>query len=366
MMRQTFHFLLLLVALLCSYLCTGCHRNTYKIEGYTPEDLISEGNTVYLVSPGIGVLDSTTVRQGSFRFVGKMPETEPVYAAIRMPRYRLPVILEPGYKIQAYMQEKAAQGSPLNDALYNFCAAIDSVENVYLDSLRHKNALAVHHHKNSPDISELDALYAEMQQRKIQVAKAKLQEHPEDVVGVHILATMLREMSRGNDEKMKHLKDELEAVAHNNQKIQRLAILYNKFLRGNLGMQYEDLPTRLADGSRALLSDFIPVGSYTVLFIQQDNCSGCASLLQEAYTISSSFTKPSVNFISLVAIRNSLSYTPLKKELPYTELYTDEKDLLDAYPIKLFPETILIDPIGYVVAVGLRGKHLEDTLKTLK
>lgn len=365
-MQQRFTCLFIV---LISLVFVSCKQQQYEVIGYTPTDLTAEGKKVYLTNNQYGVLDSTIVHQGSFKLSGKLPPGETsLYASIRIsPLYLLPIILEPGYTIQAPMHEFAASGSPLNNDLKAFLLDLDSVEAHYLEALRGKNIIGTQINANGViHLDDIDALYLAMRKGKIALSKKILEQHPNDVVGVQALLVILNEMGEQDIKSFNRITGELGSVIRNNKQVEYMAKLFNNGVRTNEGNPYTNFQGALANGEPAYFSDFIEMGKYTLVDFSADWCEPCRIQTQELIKLNEKYANYPINFVTVcVEASNDKRIYCNPNIVPWKTIIDNNYDAINSYKVKTIPEVIIIDPNGYIVARNLRGENLKAKLNEL-
>lgn len=362
---------LLLEGVILIPLLMGCHcSNSYEIDGRVTNDLTTEGKKIYLSYTDGEPIDSTVIRQGRFQFKGKVSHGEKaLMAVLRLPPYYvLPVVLEPGYKIDAHMEEYGAKGSPLNDEMCHFIAHIDSVETLHLNSLRKIASIdspAIAREKLSPTV--IDDVYQAMRQGKLEVAKKTLSLHPNDVVGAQAFLFALTETGVGQDKEIDKLYSQLGPVIKEDPQVKYLRELRKnrkKAIENNL---FVDFPVIRKDGSVVNLSDCLDKGKYTLLLFWSVWGEYSLVFSRELIKLHSLYRNEPFQIISVQLAKGSRKGCSQNGIiLPWEQVvdYNDEA-VRSYYQVKNEPTSVLIHPNGKIIARDLHSDSLREELQKL-
>lgn len=365
------HTRLALLALLLLAILSGCRsQETYQIEGQVTTDLTTEGKTVYLSYSSGGVLDSTVVTNGRFRFKGKMPQGEEViFADLRLyPHYFLPVILEPGYKLQANMESYSTLGSPLNEDLYAFIADIDSVETYYFNQLREVASVdSLNAHRDTLSSSSIEQIYRAMHRAKIQVAKETLAVHTDDVVGLQAFVFILTEADTQQEGKVKELYRQLGPTIQEDSQVKYLLKLRNNQVQTALGNRFVDFEVTKEDGTTLQLSDCVKEGNYVLLLFWTSWSEYNLMFIRELLKLQALYAnEPFQIFTVQLASNSKKKVTHAGMSLPWERLVdVNDEAVMSYYQIRKEPTAVLIDPNGYIIARDLQGETLRRKLYEL-
>lgn len=168
----------------------GCDRsNLYEIRGEMGFKHQPYGGWVYLYRDcEKEPMDSAQVKFGTFSFTGECTSQlswQLMYLSNRHDP-ATPILVEPGV-VEVDMALARAQGAPLNDALSQFYALLDSINRTYAGYLLALKREPIDDHSSS----RLDSLYDAMMGATTEVASQYLEAHRSDVIGAIALAEII-------------------------------------------------------------------------------------------------------------------------------------------------------------------------------
>lgn len=364
--KKRFYLLLLLVTFPLLLVCCGPHReDTYCIEGQVINDASTEGKKVYLYDANEQAIDSATVHDGQFKMRGHLPSDPYLCKAMLSisKAYELPLILEGGDTIEAIMSSISATGTAQNDALRNFLNKLDTIETVYYEVYRQR---ALDHFIEDDLHTNLDTLYDSMNRQKIELGITFLKEHPNDMVGIWAL-TQIMESVRPS---MKDY-DLNEIIQISGSFVQNCPFLrpkffqHNNLIRTSRGQYYTDFNGKDNEGNSVKLSDLRREGCYTLLFFSNSQCKPCMEEKLFLYDLYKQYKRHNIQFIEVVIQENPEKISSQEDEVPWPILIDDREEAYVRYNVQAVPESLLIDPDGYIVERNMRSLSLRDHLDSI-
>lgn len=349
----------------------GCESSDrYEIVGNSPNDLTSEGKTVYLYVDAESPLDSTVVHDGKFSFKGKIPKGEAAFMARLFipPNYLLPVVIEEG-NIIAEMKDYAARGTPLNNALFQFEKRIDSIEEAHFNQLRKIAALPC---SSAYAIEAIDSLYLSMKEGRTVIAKATLREHPNDVIGIRAMLAMIRNVNSITQEEFSELVAPLGTVIKESEAVHQLLDLRNNEVKTSKGLYYTDFSGTNGEGHPVKLSEYVHNGRYTLIHFWASWCAPCLEQKRALVLLKEKYHDKPLDFVGVLLQDDPPGMQHVLEEfcIDWPQIVDTNDEARRRYNISLIPEVILLDPYGFIIERhlpdDLLAKRLDELFKTKK
>ena len=317
-----------LAAALC-LLCLSCTDRHYSINGrYTADN----GTEVWLIDLEAGdTLGVTTVQDGQFSFKGRIDS--PTYAYVGRGKERVRFILEPG-TVTADIDERTESGTPMVDAYNDFhsrfygysrlqraekAALADSVVRANRDNLVGGLALE--------DLAHVDT--------------ARF------MAGYRLLDPRIQQFSL--------VRKAYEAIRIQQQTAVGQAFTDYLVSGGN------------PDGSDVRLSDYVGRGRYILLDHWASWCGPCKAEMPQIKKTWEAFHGDRFDVVSIaVSDKREDTLDALSKlDMPWHQILDGGKVPQELYGINAIPHLILFGPDGTIVARGLRGAEIYDTVAGL-
>lgn len=338
----------------------------WYIIGSAPGSLTIEGVKVYLEDDQLNQIDSTIIRSGQFELSGRYYaryKQHLMRLVVRVPhtRYVTAAILEPGQTIYVDLTQYAAGGTPLNDALSAYMDACDSIETEYYMELRKLSLSAL---EKDVSLSEIDAIYAQMQNDVVAKSKEVLEAHPNDLVGVQALVAILERAADVPSIKISGLIEGLGPEILQNDRVKRMRKSAIRGLMVKDGNQFFDATLTDANGKPVRLSKYAGQGKFTILGFWASWCRPCTDQLTLLNLMAGKYSSNDLEIVgiqvggTLTGLRNTRS----KLLLNWPQLLDSDQSVAEQYSVAFLPEAILLDREGYILASHLSGKQLPDTL----
>ena len=337
-------------ALLCA-----CGGNRYTVEG------AGEGlaGTVYLLDGRQNVLDSTTVRQGAFRFRGRIDEPQVGFISdarnLRNSTFSAMLILEPGTLVVSDDDEmplrKHVVGTPANDANDAYVAA--------------SYALVSEFHNPDTSDERREAIEAEHDA----LARMTLAANRDNLFGVLLLSQLGYELSASE------LLDEIALLSPEMQQsdmIRDLRTQAERKAKTEVGQPYIDIAQPDADGAILTLRSVVenPANKLTLVDFWASWCGPCMGEVPHLKRTYAQFRNKGFEIygVSLDDDRDAWLAAVAAKGMGWLhvcDLQGFESPAVRDYAVQGIPSNFLVDSQGRIVAANLRGAALYETVASL-
>ncbi len=131
------------------------------------------------------------------------------------------------------------------------------------------------------------------------------------------------------------------------------------------GQHFLDGKVRDRSGKEAMLSDYAGKGKYVLLDFWASWCGPCRREMPNVKAAYAKYASKGFEVVSISVDTKQKAWEKAIEDLGMTWTQLLDVDTADAYGVTSIPSTFLIDPQGTVIAIGLRGKKLEETLSKL-
>ncbi len=334
--------------------CAACtNENSFTIEGRI-EGLSGK---VYLLDEERNAIDSTVVKDGSFRLKGQTQE-----AAIRMLRdargegatFSALLILEPGRIVVTDDPEnpyrKLVSGTPSNDASAAYGAASSALVKEYRD----------------PETDQ--ERRAAIEEEYSALTRKSVEENRDNLFGALILAQELGYELSG--------RELLEEIAAFTPEIQRTALLTQlreqaeARLRTEVGQPFIPFEAPDAAGKAITLSSVVSAHRYVLLDFWASWCGPCMGEVPHLKKAYDAFRKKGFEIygVSLDKDRDKWLAAIEENDMPWIQVCSLEAfddPGARAYAVQAIPSNFLIAADGTIVAKNLRGEALYEKLAEL-
>lgn len=331
----------------------------YLLQGVAPAD--AEGKWVYLIANGEKA-DSVQVKGGKF-YLERPVAGEALALGLVIPRaYSLPFIAEEG-TILADLAAPAGKGTPLNDAL----AALTQ-EGQKLGEAAREQITALRSDKSLSDEekqNKQEAILADIYGKLGTLAKATLQEHPNDALGLQALRDLLSlddvtlATAEGYlaqvGEKLRTSPDIVKVVERlRRQDATKAGAMFTDFT----GVDDEQKPVRL--------SDYVGKGHYVLVDFWASWCGPCRREIGHLKKVRDAYTDKGLVILGAVVWDEMADHLQAMKDLQITwpQIFNRDEPT-ELYGISGIPQVILFDPEGKIVQRDLRGEAIDHLLDSI-
>ncbi len=353
------HLTLALSAVILLAACNMANKQ-YYIEGVTQFD----GAKAYLYDyANKSAMDSVIVTNGMFTFEGVVDT--PYLALIVIEGERFPFFVEPADTLFVNMIEnEPVKGSPLNDAFNEY----NEGNNVLFENYRiFVDSVATEVEKKS--ITQEDAQKL-MEQREEKISalldahiETTLASHNNDAVGAYLLWQWLMNGERTN-EQVDSIVQTVGGYVLDNKLVADFMEAYRKRQATGVGQPFLDFTVEY-NGKSMSLSDYVGKGDYVLVDFWASWCGPCMKEIPVIKEVYDKYNGKGFQVLG-VAVWDKPEDTQAAIErtgIQWPQIINAQAEATELYGIDAIPHIILFAPDGTIVARGLRGEKLINTVE---
>jgi thiol-disulfide isomerase/thioredoxin len=306
------------------------------------------------------------------RFKFERPATQPRLFSMRVGNNQYPLILSPGEKVsfRADMQNNPeryhVEGSTLSIALQEF-APIKRQKEAVEDSLQ---AAFVQLIAGKSD-QEVDGLRAEYLSKYKEALRFYTDEavgfaaqHP-DLAGFYAMSTLDHDVA---EQELIAYTGRIDGLFEDNRVVGQFREEVEKLKRLAVGQPAPEIIAYTPNNKTVNLSDY--KGKYTLVDFWASWCLPCRKENPNLVRLYNTYKDKGFDILGVSLDNNPGSWMRAVEEdgLTWTnisDLKAWSSDLIIDYRIKAIPHSVLVDPSGLILAKNLRGKELEDFVRSI-
>ena len=365
--------LLLGFLLLAPWLAQAQALTPYTVKGKIGE--LNAPAKVYLVR-GLELLDSTTLKNGSFEFSGTTDRPKEVDVVVQrngrlkdgfsISSNRTRIFLEPGPVVVTTadsLPNATFTGAQLTTDYQKLIASFEPIK-------AKKATIFAEAEKASPQ-QQQDPAFQERMQAQLQVTDKEYQRgyvafikaNPTSWVSLDAMQFAAGAVPQYTE--LESLYNALSPSLQNTPEGQRYKQLLHDIKAVAIGAQAPDFTQQTPEGKQVSLTDYR--GKYVLIDFWASWCGPCR---QENPTVTKVYNEfRNKNFdilaVSLDEKKGNWLKAVQEDQLAWTQVSDPrgfESDIARRYHIQAIPQNFLVDPTGRIVATNLRGDELRATL----
>ena len=316
----------LILFLLASLLCLSCSNRQYRIDGIFTAD---NGTEVYLIDlEAADTLGVTTVRDGKFSFTGTIGT--PTYVYVGRGKERVRFILEPGL-VTADIDERTESGTPMIEAYNAF-------------------------HKQFYGYSRTQ------REEKAAFAEATVRANADNLVG----GLALEDLAHVDTARFMACYAFVSPRVRSFSLVRKAHEAIDIQNRTSIGRPFTDytVPGGNPDGSDVRLSDYVGRGKFILLDHWASWCGPCKAEMPMLKKTWEAFRGERFELVSIaVSDKREDTIDALSRlDMPWIQIYDGQKIPQQYYGINAIPHLILFAPDGTILARGMRGEQIYETV----
>jgi len=353
----------IIILLLCFGLihCSKTDQNTYTINGKL---MGVQDNTWIRLTLGEKVIDSTQVVDNTFLFTGSMKEPEDIrlridgvgYTSFWLENSQISFSAEAGKLDEAIVRGSKTQLE--EDALQQQLKPFDNIQDEIDEAFEATNVTQIK--KDS-----LNRAYKKSEEDYFKVLMQYVKEHPSSLVGLEFLDFYKTSIFNKNDVQTTY--EALSENLKNHPKGKSIA----RFLAKSeitIGDTFADILLKNTQDKEIALSQNL--GEYTLVSFWTSSCSFCRANNPRLVKIYKEFQPKGFQIFGVSFDRKKSKWLKAVQEdqLPWNnvvDLDGENGDIALQYKISAFPDNILIDKEGKVIARDISAKRLHNKLTDL-
>lgn len=253
-------------------------------------------------------------------------------------------------ELQELMEERTSKGASTSFLGDSLLKATINRANELFDQVR----ICVDDYKNSMVGAYL--LYCGGMGLKLDVIEAMM-DNASPAFRDNALTKKIIESRKKMEQRMKKQMEQLKAG--------RRAEEVGTSVKIKTGQHFPDGKLKDRSGKEVVLSDYAGKGKYVLLDFWASWCGPCRREMPNVKAAYAKYVSKGFEVVSISVDTKQKDWEKAIEDLGMTWTQLLDVDTADAYDVASIPSTFLIDPQGTVIAIGLRGEELEETLSKL-
>ena len=340
-----------------------------QIGGYLISCVVSEdynGKNAYLIDKNTEeCLDSCTVVNGAFKFEGNLASPA-VYDVIvnRIKGVRATVIVENGTK--AHVDLSVRPTIVADNGGYNQQYAALNANAKEANKAINAKMMQLQDAGKTPE--EIDSILQPDWDALYSTYHKVIDENKENIFGAYFLAIVARDLYTTCAE-LDSVIAKVKYSAELGPLVDLRSSLYyrEKTQPGNM---FIDFTAFASDGSVARFSEYIGKGKYVLVDFWASWCGPCRDELPNFIAISQKYTNDKFMLLGVNICDFEANFKEAMATIPfgYPQMFVprDNKDnVVRMYNVGTMPHTIIFAPDGTIVARGMLGEELVETVESL-
>lgn len=355
---KTNTLLALLITLAAGSSCTN-PTSSYTVTGSIP-DTTFNGTTIYIHNRDDNrIMDSTTIENGSFSFIGKIDTAVLCFTQIGR-EYYTNFMLENGIIKLNMEKPNTPSGTPLNEIFTSYIQAEDSLNNIY-------QSKAEEIKKQTTDQTEARELFKnyyinEWKPAYIAMLTGFVNKNQDNYMGAFALQSLANFME---PEELEPVIAKSSTFIQSRNVIQRLTQRLESLKKTAEGQPFTDFTVEMENGEKVSLSDYVGKGKYTLVDFWASWCGPCRAETPVLAEVYNQYKDKGFEVVGVATWDKPEDTKKAIEELKITwpQILNAQNIPSDLYGFNGIPHIILFGPDGTIVARNLRGEELKTKVK---
>ncbi|MDR1985317.1 MAG: AhpC/TSA family protein [Prevotellaceae bacterium] len=345
-------------------------KKSYTINGNVEtEDL--NGQTVYLkkrIDKKLESIDSTTVADKKFKFVGNVASTEIYYIVFANARQSHTVIVD-NAAINVNIGENgvSVSGTELNDIATKFTKQQKEISEKVNDIYERYNKAKEDGTLTKEFEDSLDAEYENIEKEYVDLGFTFLKENINNKAGECFVQNIVSQMEA---EKIEELLSAATEETLNKDIFKDIAERVQIAKAVAVGQPFVDLEMPNPQGETVKLSDYAGKGKYVLVDFWASWCGPCVEEMPTLIEVYAKYKNKNFEIVGVSFDRDKEKWLNGIQELKLTWIQMSDVKYWQSegarlYNVRGIPHTVLIDPQGIIIEKNLRGDALKNKLAEL-
>lgn len=357
--------------------CNKGSNNGYTVSGTI--DSVEDGEQVFIqLSNEIGevtAIDSTSVKNGKFEFIGKTNELAFAYIQIGTLPWKIPFVLEnEKITVTAYkdsLQASKTGGSYNNEELAKFNSTFERLQKK-IGKFHQDNSETMHNARQSNDTAALNKFtkdYKALEDNLKNFLENYPSENPKSYISLILLSQMINNPS-ADFEKIKTNVTNLDSELKATKIGQKLEERINEISATSIGQIAPDFSAPNPEGKMVSLKE--SMGKVTLIDFWASWCGPCRVANPYLVYLHNEFHDKGLNIIGVSLDKEDQKEKWLgaieTDKLTWTQvsnLKFWQDPIAKQYSVQSIPATFLLDAEGKIVAKNLSGLELKAKIAEL-